>query len=80
MILYNAVRLGEAIERYNRRFKEDMHLDFHEIVEMMIDPDNEVDEIINEIEKRIELRKAADRLFLHDRINYEQYNKIIVGL
>lgn len=80
MILYNAVKLGEAIERYNRRFNEDMHLDFHEIVEMMIDPDNEVDEIIKEIEKRIEIRKAADRLFLHDRLSYEDYNKIIVGL
>lgn len=82
MLLYNAIKLGEAIQKYNRRFTEDMHLDFHEIVEMMYDMDDveEVEEIINEIERRIEKKKQLDILFLQDRINRKEYRKKIACL
>ena len=80
MKLYNAVRLGNAIEEYNKRFEEKMHLDFYEVVSLMLEPDEEIDLIIEEIEKRIELRIAAEKLYIHDKLGTEEFNNIIMGL
>ena len=80
MKLYNAVRLGNAIEEYNKRFEEKMHLDFYEVVSLMLEPDEEIDLIIEEIEKRIELRAAAEKLYIHDKLGTEEFNNIIMGL
>ena len=80
MKLFNAIRLGNAIEEYNKRFEEKMHLDFYEVVSLMLEPDEEIDLFIGEIERRIELREAADKLYINDKLCFEEYNKIIVGL
>lgn len=80
MKLFNAIRLGNAIEEYNKRFEEKMHLDFYEVVSLMLEPDEEIDLFIGEIERRIELREAADKLYVNDKLCFEEYNKIIVGL
>lgn len=80
MKLFNAIRLGNAIEEYNKKFEEKMHLDFYEVVSLMLEPDEEIDLIIEEIEKRIELKEAAEKLYIHNKLGTEEFNNIIMGL
>lgn len=80
MKIYQAIKLGKAIEKYNKRFDEHMHLDFHEVVSLMLEPAEEVEDVIKEIYNRLEMRKAALKLYVHDYINYETYNDIVCSL
>lgn len=80
MKLYNAIKLGNAIEKYNKRFEEDMHLDFYEVVSLMLEPDEEVDDVIKEINKRLKMKRNAFELYVHDYINYETYRDIVCSL
>lgn len=80
MKLFNAIRLGNAIEEYNKRFEEKMHLDFYEVVSLMLEPDEDIDLYIQEIESRIEKKKQADQLFLCNYISYQKYKEIVHSL
>lgn len=80
MKLYNAIRLGNAIEEYNKRFEEKMHLDFHEVVSLMLEPDEDIDIYIEEIEGRIKKKEQADQLFLYNYITYQKYKEIVHSL
>lgn len=80
MKLYNAIRLGNAIEEYNKLFEEKMHLDFYEVVSLMLEPDEDIDLYIQEIESRIEKKKQADQLFLFNYISYQKYKELVHSL
>lgn len=80
MKIYQAIELGKAIERYNKRFEEHMHLDFHEVVSLMLEPEEEVEDAIKEIYKRIEMRKAALKLYMRNYIDKDVFEKIVSSL
>lgn len=82
MLLYNAVRLGEAIEEYNKHFKEDQHLDFHEVVSLMYDlnDEEELEKTLEEINKRIRICRAALKLYKKDMLTKYQCTQILKAL
>ena len=82
MTLNHAIKIGNAVNKYNHFFINKQQLDFYEVVELMDNPndDNEVKSVIEEINKRIEIYKEAMNLYINDIIDFVEYDMIVKAL